>query len=162
MFFITYTSSFKIKNNKQKKNLFKVLRKDISIIKMTESGSNATESAPVVVGSLLGRVKWFRNGPGYGYGFITCVSENVPKSGHDIYVYQQNICPSVSTFRTLVKDEYVSFDVSDEERPQALNVRGVGGGPLRCDAPRPRPRQRRNNKAGDSSGSAEASAEASH
>ena len=127
---------------------------------MTESGSNAAESAPVVVGSLLGRVKWFRNGPGYGYGFITCVSENVPLSGQDVYVYQQNICPSVSTFRTLVKD--VSFDVSEEERPQALNVRGVGGGPLRCDAPRPRPRQRRNNKAGDSSGSAEASAEASH
>ena len=119
---------------------------------MTETGNNATESAPVVVGSLLGRVKWFRNGPGYGYGFITCVSENVPQSGQDIYVYQQNVCPSVSTFRTLVKDEYVSFDVSEEERPQALNVRGVGGGPLRCDAPRPRPRQRRNNRNGDSSG----------
>lgn len=131
---------------------------------MTETGSNATESAPVVVGSLLGRVKWFRNGPGYGYGFITCVSENVPQSGHDIYVYQQNICPAVSTFRTLVKDEYVSFDVSDEERPQALNVRGVGGGPLRCDAPRPRPRQRRNNRGGNSSesGTASASTEASH
>ncbi len=115
---------------------------------MTETGSN-TETAPVVVGSLLGQVKWFRNGPGYGYGFITCVSENVPQSGQDIYVYQTNICPSVSTFRTLVKDEYVSFDVSEEERPQALNVRGVGGGPLRCDAPRPRPRQRRNNRNGN-------------
>jgi cold shock CspA family protein len=123
---------------------------------MTESGSNATESAPVVVGSLLGQVKWFRNGPGFGYGFITCVSENVPQSGQDVYVYQQNICPSVSTFRTLVKDEYVSFDVSEEERPQALNVRGVGGGPLRCDAPRPRPRNGRNNRDGnDNSGSTE-------
>ena len=86
---------------------------------------------------------------GYGYGFITCVSDNVPQSGQDIYVYQTNICPSVSTFRTLVKDEYVSFDISEEERPQALNVRGVGGGPLRCDAPRPRPRQRRNNRNGN-------------
>ena len=114
---------------------------------MTESGSNTeTSQTPVVVGSLLGQVKWFRNGPGYGYGFITCVSENVPQSGQDIYVYQTNICPTVSTFRTLVKDEYVSFDVSDEERPQALNVRGVGGGPLRCDAPRPRPRPRQRNR----------------
>ena len=123
--------------------------------KMSESGNNAAESAPVTVGSLLGRVKWFRNGPGYGYGFITCVSENVSQSGQDIYVYQQNICPSVSTFRTLVKDEYVSFDVSDDERPQALNVRGVGGGPLRCDAPRPRPRGRgrRNNRSGEQSSS---------
>ena len=125
---------------------------------MTEAGSSATESTPVVVGSLLGQVKWFRNGPGYGYGFITCVSENVPQSGQDVYVYQQNICPSVSTFRTLVKDEYVSFDVSNEERQQALNVRGVGGGPLRCDAPRPHPRQKRNNRDGeDNSGSAETS-----
>ena len=111
---------------------------------MTET--NTETNTPVTVGSLLGRVKWFRNGPGYGYGFITCVSENVPQSGQDIYVYQQNVCPSVSTFRTLVKDEYVSFDVSEEERPQALNVRGVGGGPLRCDAPRPRPRPRRDNR----------------
>ena len=118
---------------------------------MTEVGSSATENTPVVVGSLLGQVKWFRNGPGYGYGFITCVSENVPQTGQDVYVYQQNICPSVSTFRTLVKDEYVSFDVRDEERPQALNVRGVGGGPLRCDAPRPRPRQRKNNRDGEDS-----------
>ena len=125
---------------------------------MTDSGSN-TET-PVVVGSLLGRVKWFRNGPGYGYGFITCVSENVPQSGQDIYVYQTNVCPSVSTFRTLVKDEYVSFDISDEERAQALNVRGVGGGPLRCDAPRPRSRGRngnRNKNRDDSASSASAS-----
>ena len=106
---------------------------------MTET--NATENTPVTVGSLLGRVKWFRNGVGFGYGFITCVSENVPQSEQDIYVYQANICPSVSTFRTLVKDEYVSFDISDEERQQAVNVRGVGGGPLRCDAPRPKSRK---------------------
>ena len=113
---------------------------------MTKSESNTeTSQTTVVVGSLLGQVKWFRNGPGYGYGFITCVSENVPQSGQDIYVYQTNICPTVSTFRTLLKDEYVSFDVSNEDRPQALNVRGVGGGPLRCDTPRPRPRQRNTN-----------------
>jgi cold shock CspA family protein len=128
---------------------------------MTEKEIIATESVPVV-GSLLGQVKWFRNGPGYGYGFITCVSENVPQTGKDVYVYQQNICPSVSTFRTLVKDEYVSFDVSNEERPQALNVRGVGGGPLRCDAPRPRPRQQRNRDDNDKSGSSEESSETSN
>lgn len=134
---------------------------------MTDETATTT---PVTVGSLLGRVKWFRNGPGFGYGFITCVSENTPQFGQDIYVYQVNVCPSVSTFRTLYKDEYVSFDVSDEERPQALNVRGVGGGPLRCDAPRPRPRTRRgrrnNNRSGSSSSapagsSASASASAS-
>jgi cold shock CspA family protein len=120
---------------------------------MTET--NATENTPVTVGSLLGRVKWFRNGPGFGYGFITCVSENVPQSEQDIYVYQANICPSVSTFRTLVKDEYVSFDVSHEERQQAVNVRGVGGGPLRCDAPRPKSRKQNLNNNSASEGSDE-------
>ena len=115
--------------------------------------TDATETTTTTTGSLLGQVKWFRNGPGYGYGFITCVSENTPQFGQDIYVYQVNICPSVSTFRTLYKDEYVSFDVSEEERPQALNVRGVGGGPLRCDAPRPRPRTRRGNRNNKDSGS---------
>lgn len=108
------------------------------------------ESSKVQIGALLGRVKWFRNGKGYGYGFITCVSENVPSSGQDIYVYQQNIHPNVSTFRTLVKDEYVSFDLSNEERQQAINVTGVNGGPLRCDAPRPSPRNRRNQRVNES------------
>ena len=114
---------------------------------------NTMENTLEKVGSLLGRVKWFRNGQGYGYGFITCVSENVDHSGQDIYVYQQNIHPNVSTFRTLIKDEYVSFDVSNEEKQQAINVSGVMGGPLRCDAPRPNQRQRRNrsdNEHGDS------------
>jgi cold shock CspA family protein len=121
----------------------------------TTSTTTTTTSTPVKVGSLLGQVKWFRNGPGFGYGFITCVSENTPQFGQDIYVYQVNVFPSVSTFRTLYKDEYVSFDVSEEERQQALNVRGVGGGPLRCDSPTPRPRtsrgRRNNNRSGSSS-----------
>ena len=122
---------------------------------MTQNNTdnNTDTSTPVAVGSLLGQVKWFRNGPGYGYGFITCVSENVSQSGQDIYVYQQNVHPKVSTFRTLVKDEYVSFDVSEEERPQALNVRGIAGGPLRCDNPRPNLRRNNRNRTEMNSGS---------
>ena len=110
---------------------------------MTEHSEVEKTQVAVNVGKFLGRVKWFRNGVGYGYGFITCVSENVPQSNQDIYVYQANICPNVSTFRTLVKDEYVSFDINEDERPHAVNVRGVGGGPLRCDAPKPISKQRR-------------------
>jgi cold shock CspA family protein len=94
------------------------------------------------VGKLLGRVKWFRNN--FGYGFVTIVSQGVPESGNDVFVHQSNINPLVSTYRTLVKDEYISFDLSDEEKAQAINVRGVEGGPLRCDAPRPPPRQKSN------------------
>ena len=91
---------------------------------------------PIVVGRLNGvRTKWFRNN--LGYGFITVVSPGAPKNGRDVFVHQSNVHPAVSTYRTLIKDEYVSLDLSDEENAQALNVRGVGGGPLRCDAPRP-------------------------
>ena len=114
--------------------------------KTTSKTTSKNENTPVKIGSLLGRVKWFRNGKGYGYGFITCVSENDVSSGQDIYVYQQNIHPNVSTFRTLVKDEYVSFDLSNEERPQAVNVTGVNGGPLRCDTPRHNRRNQRDNE----------------
>lgn len=130
---------------------------------MTQNNTdnNTDTSTPVVVGSLLGQVKWFRNGPGYGYGFITCVSENVSQSGQDIYVYQQNVHPKVSTFRTLVKDEYVSFDVSEEERPQALNVRGIAGGPLRCDTPRQNLRRNNRNRTEMNSGSGSNSTTAS-
>ena len=91
--------------------------------------------APENVGRLLGRVKWFRNN--LGYGFVTIVSQGVPETGRDVFVHQSNVNPLVSTYRTLIKDEYISLDLSDEENAQALNVRGVGGGPLRCDAPRP-------------------------
>ena len=110
---------------------------------MSAEEATPVVETPVVVGRLNGRVKWFRNN--LGYGFITVVSPDAPENGRDVFVHQSNVHPAVSTYRTLIKDEYVSLDLSDEEKgqPQALNVRGVGGGPLRCDAPRPtrRPRQ---------------------
>ena len=107
---------------------------------MSEAEATHTQETPVVVGRLNGRVKWFRNN--LGYGFITIVSQDAPESGRDVFVHQSNVHPAVSTYRTLIKDEYVSLDLSDEENAQALNVRGVGGGPLRCDAPRPPRRPR--------------------
>ncbi len=107
---------------------------------MSEAEATQTQETPVVVGRLNGRVKWFRNN--LGYGFITVVSPDAPENGRDVFVHQSNVHPAVSTYRTLIKDEYVSLDLSDEENAQALNVRGVGGGPLRCDAPRPPRRPR--------------------
>ena len=77
-----------------------------------EEATPAVET-PVVVGRLNGRVKWFRNN--LGYGFITVVSPGAPENGRDVFVHQSNVHPAVSTYRTLIKDEYVSLDLSDEE-----------------------------------------------
>ena len=87
-----------------------------------------TETVPVVVGARTGQVKAFNAKK--GYGFITVHGED----NMDVFVHQTNISPLRSTYRTLTRGEYVSFDISDDEKKQALNVRGVGGGTLRCDA----------------------------
>ena len=116
---------------------------------MSAEEATPVVETPVVVGRLNGRVKWFRNN--LGYGFITVVSPDAPENGRDVFVHQSNVHPAVSTYRTLIKDEYVSLDLSDESNAQALNVRGVGGGPLRCDAPRP-PRRPRPQGQGENQG----------
>jgi cold shock protein len=84
-------------------------------------------------GSHTGIIKWFNNSR--GYGFLRIVSQD--RNGDDIFVHQTNVVPHVSGYRTLREGEYVSFELSDEERPQALNITGVFGGPLMCDAPAP-------------------------
>ena len=86
-----------------------------------------------VVGSNLGQVKWFDNK--LGYGFITVL--NNEHSGKDVFVHQTNVHPAESEYRTLSKGEYVSLNVSTDEKVQALDVTGVLGGTLRCDEPRP-------------------------
>ena len=85
------------------------------------------------VGNSLGQVKWFDNK--LGYGFITVLNND--HSGKDVFVHQTNVHPSESEYRTLSKGEYVSLNVSTDEKVQALNVTGVLGGTLRCDEPRP-------------------------
>ena len=80
----------------------------------------------------LGVVKWFNNKS--GYGFVTIISEG-DMNGKDVFVHHSSITVSAEQYKYLVQGEYVSLDISDDEKRQALNVRGVGGGPLRCDAP---------------------------
>ena len=90
-------------------------------------------------GPHVGIIKWFNNSR--GYGFLRIVSQD--RNGDDIFVHQTNVVPHVSGYRTLREGEYVSFELSDEERPQAVNITGVFGGPLMCDAPAPpRPARR--------------------
>ena len=93
------------------------------------------DRTPAAPGSLIGHVKWFNNND--GYGFITIVSDGDNKNS-DIFAHQSNIYPTTSGYRTLRPGEYVSLNLSEDERPQAIDVTGVGGGPLQCDQARPR------------------------
>lgn len=77
-----------------------------------------------------GSVKWFRNT--LGYGFITYLDgEN---QGKDVFVHHSGIQPSKSQYKTLQQGEYVTFSVTNGKNgPQAVQVKGIGGGPLMCD-----------------------------
>lgn len=82
------------------------------------------------VGKYIGICKWFNNV--YGYGFIT-IWDGEDK-GKDIFVHHSGIKPLNSQYKTLKKGEYMSFDIVDGEKGlQAVNVRGINGGPLLCD-----------------------------
>ncbi len=100
-----------------------------------QEGTTATdvvmETSDRKVGSLLGNVKWFSSK--LGFGFLTVQSEGEMK-GKDIFCHHTGIVPVNSKFRTLVKGEYINFDVEDGPNgPQGVNITGVGGGALMCD-----------------------------
>ncbi len=83
------------------------------------------------VGSLFGNVKWFSSK--LGYGFLTVQSEGELKS-RDIFCHHTGIVPVNSKFRTLIKGEYINFDVEEGPNgPQGINITGIGGGALMCD-----------------------------
>jgi len=82
------------------------------------------------IGDQVGQTKWFNDR--LGYGFITiCSGDN---KGKDIFVHHSGIRPSNSNYKTLKKGEYVQFNTTTGPNGlQALDVSGIGGGPLMCD-----------------------------
>ncbi len=78
----------------------------------------------------IGYVKWFDDKKGFGFVRVLTPGDRYE---NDFFVYQANICPHRSTYRTLRNSECVVFNLSDEERPQALEVAGVNG-TLFCDS----------------------------
>lgn len=83
------------------------------------------------VGSKTGQCKWFSNV--HGYGFLT-VCPGHDDAGVDVFVHHSGIRPANSLYKTLLKGEYVTFDIADgAQGAQAVNVRGIAGGSLMCD-----------------------------
>ena len=88
------------------------------------------EESDINVGAYIGICKWFNNV--YGYGFVTIWAGE--DKGKDIFVHHSGIKPLNSQYKTLKKGEYISFDIADGDKGmQAINVRGINGGPLMCD-----------------------------
>jgi cold shock CspA family protein len=91
---------------------------------------NEVQDTDTKIGNNIGICKWFNNV--YGYGFIT-IWEGADK-GKDIFVHHSGVKPLNSQYKTLKKGEYLSFDIIDGDKGlQAVNVRGINGGPLLCD-----------------------------
>jgi cold shock protein len=97
----------------------------------TEANSGViVEEQTITVGTKIGACKWFNNV--HGYGFLTIVDGE--DKGTDVFVHHSGIKPSNSQYKTLKKGEYLTFDVVDgAQGSQAINVRGICGGPLLCD-----------------------------
>lgn len=83
-----------------------------------------------VVGKYTGQCKWFNDK--LGYGFVTICDGD--EKGKDIFVHHTGVKPLNSNYKTLRKGEYIQFNVIDGINGlQAVDVRGIGGGPLMCD-----------------------------
>jgi len=82
------------------------------------------------VGKYIGQCKWFNDT--YGYGFVTVCDGK--EKGKDVFVHHTGIKPLNSNYRTLKKGEYLTFDLEAGAKGlQAVNVKGINGGPLMCD-----------------------------
>lgn len=99
--------------------------------------SGSDSSTAVLSADLIGLVKWFNSKS--GYGFITATVDGQSK---DIFVHHSAIQVAASQYKFLVQGEYVQFDLQRLENSsheiQAVNVRGINGGPLQCETRRQR------------------------
>ena len=79
----------------------------------------------------LGIVKWFNNKA--GFGFVTTLED----SGKDIFVHHTGVSVDREQYKYLVQGEYVEFNLSKSDNSdhewQAVDVKGVRGGPLMCE-----------------------------
>lgn len=74
----------------------------------------------------IGRVKWFNNKNGYGF---------LEVDGSDVFVHHRNLTVQSAQYKYLVQGEYVEFTLQnmDNNKTTAVDVTGVGRGPLMCE-----------------------------
>jgi CspA family cold shock protein len=65
--------------------------------------------------AMTGKVKWFNASKGYGF---------IEAEGDEVFVHNSSIVGS--GFRALASGERVSFDISEDQGRQAVNVRREG------------------------------------
>ena len=98
---------------------------------MTDNTQN-TQTEPKdthQMGDYIGYVKWFNDSK--GFGFVRIVTQG-DRYGEDVFVHQSQLKPARSKYRTLCNNETITFNLSEDERPQAVEVTGVNG-LLFCD-----------------------------
>ena len=86
----------------------------------------------------IGQVKFFDKTKGFGFINIIYTIKSLDEfNGKDIYIHQKNIKPIINIFGYLEKNEYVEFDIINDEKRntvQASNVTGLKKGSLLCEA----------------------------
>jgi cold shock CspA family protein len=96
----------------------------------------------------FGRVKWFNNKAGYGFGTIVG-DEGGDRVGEDIFVHHTGVQVGSEQYKYLVQGEYVHFTLRGSDSSahpyQAANLTGPYGGQLMCET-RNEQRQQRADK----------------
>lgn len=86
---------------------------------------------------LTGSVKWFNNKAGFGFITVCTVGALYQR---DIFVHFSSLCRNQDTYKYLVQGEYVEFQLSTSSKEghefQAVDVTGIMGGPIMCEAHR--------------------------
>ena len=110
---------------------------------MTTDSPQQRPQQPAPQRDYIGYVKWFDNEKGYGFLRILTQGDRYEE---DVFVHQSNICTKADdVYRALSTSECFLFNLSSDDRPQALEVTGVNG-TLFCERYRPRRAGNRNNQ----------------
>lgn len=77
--------------------------------------------------SVTGTVDWFSKR--HGYGFIQRLDTK-----DRVFCHISQLCPEWEGYKNLYPGEYVTFDIKEgeDDKVEAIQVRGIGGGPLLC------------------------------